>query len=115
MLKTFTITQGDTRYLRIPLLKGKVRCPVVGWAFWFTVKARAADADAAALLQKSTAAGTISTLDGTSSYAKLAPADTKNARPGKYLYDVQGKSPSGDIFTLEHGYLVIAAEITQAA
>ncbi len=115
MLKTLTITQGDTRYLRVPLLNGPVRCPVVGWAFWFTVKAAAADADAAAILQKSTAAGTILSLDATSVCVKLQPADTKDIVAGKYLWDLQGKSPSGDIYTLERGYLVVAPEITRAA
>jgi hypothetical protein len=114
MLKTLTITQGDTRHLRVPLLKGKVRCPVVGWAFWFTVKAAASDPDASAAIQKSTAAGTVRTLDATAVYVTLSPADTKTVAPGKYLWDLQGKSATGDIFTLERGYLVIAAEITQA-
>ena len=114
MLKTLSIVQGDSYFVRIALLKDGQPWPIAGWKFWFTVKRAAADLDAAAIAQKSTAAGTILPQGPTAAYVIGAPVDTKEQEVGRCEYDIQGESPEGDIYTLERGNVLIKSEITRA-
>ena len=113
MLKILTITEGDTYFVRLPLLKEGQPWPIAGWKFWFTIKNTTADADPG-LAQKTTDAGTIKQLTPTVAYVVGASADTKGF-PGKFSADVQGKSPEGDIVTLERMIVIVSPEITKAA
>lgn len=115
MLKTLTITQGDSYFVRFPLLKDGQPWPVAGWKFWWTVKRSESDTDAEAVVQKSTDDVTIRTLSTTEVYVVGAPADTKGKDTGRCLWDFQAESPEGDVLTLERGYVVIKPEITLAA
>lgn len=116
MLRKIQITAGDTRFFRVPLLLGgRVRTPVAGWTFFSTAKASEDLPDAQALFQKTTANGDIAALDATTVFGKLAAADTVNAAPGIYYWDVKAVSPQGDPYTLETVLLVIAPRITRAA
>ena len=112
MLKTLSVTQGDDLSVEIQLLKEGLALPVFGWEFWFTVKAKWSDPDSSALFQK-TSAGGIVVFDPLTVYANINAADTKSAAPGKYFFDVQAKSPAGNIITLERGVLEIILETTR--
>ena len=116
MLKTFTLIQGDSYFLRFPLLKEGQAWPVAGWSFWWTLKLAEDDTDAAAVAQKSTEQGTILPFPGSSTevYVVGAPSDTKGKSVGRYVWDFQGKSPEDDIVTLERGYVLLKAEATRA-
>jgi hypothetical protein len=113
--KVHTVTQGDSFFLKIPLLKSGQPWPIAGWSFWFTVKKSPDEDDTAALFQKSTAAAQIKALAVTSAYVIGLPGDTKGKDTGRYTYDIQGKSPEGDVYTLEDGDFIVRAERTRAA
>lgn len=113
--KVHKVNRGDTFFLKVPLYFDGVLEPVAGWTFWFTVKADPEnEEDAAAIIQKSSGSG-ITGLDATSVIVRVGPADTKTKPVGSYYYDIQGKSPAGDIYTLEEGAFVLKPESTRAA
>jgi len=112
MKKSHRVYQGDTFAILVPLYVDGVLTPVAGWEFWFTVKAAPTDADVDAIVQKSTAGGSILGDTLTSVVVRGAPADTKGKAAARYDYDIQGKSPDGEIHTLEVGFFFIDSEIT---
>jgi uncharacterized cupin superfamily protein len=44
---------------------------------------------------------------------QLAPSDTSNIQAGRYLYDIELTSPTGDKFRALEGLVIITPEITQ--
>jgi len=114
MLKTLRITQGDRAYYDLAVtLDGEV-VDVSDWPLWFTVKRLPADLDAAAIFQKSTDNAGIAIGETGVPRITVAPADTTDAAPGRYYYDVQGRDLSGAPHTLERGIFVIDPQITLA-
>ena len=97
---------------RLPLLIDGEPSAVAGWKFWMTVKHAATDADADAVIRKSTDLGDIVTHDANSVRVVGLPEDTKEEDLGKYEGDFQGQSPEGEIFTLETYFFHIDPEIT---
>ncbi|MEK7767877.1 MAG: hypothetical protein AAB368_16725 [bacterium] len=114
MLKTHRIFRGASADLKFPLLYSGVAQPIEGWKFWFTAKLLPNDADAAALLAKTTDNGGIVAHDATNARVLIEPADTKTKAIGRYYYDIEAQSPSGRREPLEHGYLYIDPEMTSA-
>ena len=108
------IVRGTSADILIPLIYGGVETPVDGWGFRLTVKPERDDdaTDAAALLRLSTQAGTIVPHDATRVRALIVPADTAGRAVGRYVYDVEGISPSGRIEALERGWLYLDREVT---
>ena len=115
MKKTHRVAQGDSFKIQVPLYLDGELSPVAGWSFWMTVKADLSAIDGAALFQKKTADASIVPWDETSVFVLGDPEDTKDATPGRYEYDIQGKSPEGEIHTLETGYFWVDPEVTKAA
>jgi hypothetical protein len=112
------ITQGDDRWLEIPLLRDGLPQPYgFGAEVWVTAKAGAGDADAAALLQLSVTGGGVLIPDpgANLALAHFSPADTKGKAPGRYEADVQVRLASGEIQTVATFILLLDAEITRAA
>lgn len=64
-MSNLTATIGDTHVIVLPVIDSETGLPydVTGATSWFYAKRRESDADAAAILSASTAAGTI-TIDG---------------------------------------------------
>lgn len=116
MKKVHRIIQGDDFAIRVPIVVNGLRYPADGWQnFWFTVKNSVADADADAVLQLTAAAGRIVPHGACSVRIVGVPADTKTVPVGKYVFDIQGKTPGGQIVTLETGTVYIDPEVTVSA
>ncbi len=119
MLPVLQHTLGDDRDYDFTVVdRAGVAEDITGWAFWFTVKASAADADAAALFQLTSAAGGIVLDVPAAGLARLLvrAAHTKGKPAGKYAFDLQcRRGPAGSrIETLERGTFLLTDEITLA-
>ncbi len=90
-------------------------------SLWFTVKARTADLDSEAILQKrNTAAGgsdlqikVIVALDGTAEIY-IVPEDTNEVDPATYVWDVQVKLANDKTYTVIRGRITFKDDITRA-
>lgn len=119
MLPTILHTLGDDRDYDFTVVdRAGVAENVAGWYFWFTVKASAADADAAALFQLTSEAGGIVIDVAASGLGRVLvrAAHTKGEATGKYRFDLQcRKGTSGaKIETLATGIFHLTEEITLA-
>ena len=119
MLPTLPHTLGDDRDYDFTVVdRAGVAEDITGWAFWFTVKASAADLDAAALFQLTSAAGGIVIDVAAAGLARVLvrAAHTKGQAAGKYRFDLQcRKGPAGSkIETLASGIFQLTDEITLA-
>lgn len=102
--KTIRLTRGDTAYLTIPIATSIGEEYVVGAedAITFSVKKNVNDVQ---YLIHKTVVG--------SNVLKIEPIDTKDLAFGKYKYDVELITASGDIFTLiEVSTFEILPEVT---
>lgn len=116
---TFTIFRGDDRSITIAALQadGVTAQNITGWALWFTGKLAIADADVAAVFQRTVAGGgiTITNAVGGLATVTLVPANTDSLTQDTTLFcDLQGKDGSGKIYTLATGKLVVQAEVTRS-
>lgn len=114
MLKIHRVNRGDDFFIKLPLVVDGRRTPIDGWKFWMTVKRNQADADADAIFQLSTDAGSIVPYDAYSACVVGRPAHTKSKDIARYFGDFQGQSPAGQIGTLESFLFYIDPEITIA-
>lgn len=107
--------RGDTIPMRVTDIvdfDGNTVTNLAGWSAWFTVKHAATDADPG-VLQKSTAAGTISFSAGVASWSISATESKASFTAGqKYVFDVQLRDPDGRVGTVVKGVLLIEEEIT---
>ena len=122
MATTDTIVRGDSRTYYIDVSINGVPLDVTGYTAWFTAKYAPTDADTAAAVRK----GMSSSLTGVTIIAdpatginsriqvQLGPADTASipAKATTLHYDVQIKTPSGDIYTVTRGDLQVLPDIT---
>ena len=88
---------------------------------WFTVKQRATDADAQALIQKKTAnAGgsdaQAKVINGSTGKAEvyIVPADTLEMNPGTYIYDIQVTLANGKTYTITRDKITFKEDVTKA-
>lgn len=96
---------------------------ITGFEFWLTIKESFDDIDASAILQYSTTAGDDPSDDPTHGTAVMrVPASiTKEAITGSYYYDVQVRSPTGQVATIVppvedyKDKIMIAPEVTRAS
>ncbi len=119
MDRNLTHTLGDDRDYDFAIVdRAGVAENVTGWAFWFTVKTAASDADDAALFQLTSAAGGIVVDVAASGIGRVLvrAAHTKGQPAGKYRFDFQcRKGASGSkIETLDSGTFTLTEEITVA-
>jgi len=83
-------------------------------SLYFTVKRRATDPDASAVLQKSLTDGIERVTGDDLRYrVRVAPADTAGVAARTYAYDVQ-VGIGGDIFTFVRGNMSIEQDVTEA-
>lgn len=115
MKPTHRVTQGDTFYLKVPLLVDGVPAPIAGWSLIMTVKRGADDSDADAIFQLRADNGGVTPYDATAWLVTGAPACTRSITPGRYFGDYQAKSPADEIFTLESIFFAIEAGVTASA
>lgn len=91
---------------------------VTGWAFWFTVKESASDADADALFQVTSDDGgiVVDVLGSGIGRILVRSAHTKGKAAGKYQFDFQCRkgAAGGKIETLTRGIFALTDEITLA-
>ena len=112
------IRQGDDYVLKFDY--GSTN-DITGFEFTLTVKESFSDTDANAVLQYSSIAGSDPSDDAAHGIAYLVvpSATTKAAEAGVYYYDVQVKTPSGNIATIippvdeYKDKVVIAPEVTR--
>lgn len=116
----YEIFRGDDRDLTIAVkAPGGAAQNITGWTFWVTGKVNLADADAAAVFQR-TNAGTATGVVITDAANGLATAtirgvDTSALTAQTTLFvDIQGKDGNGRVATLSTGKITIVLEVTQA-
>lgn len=119
-MDTIVMTRGDSRTLDIHVVdKLGVDVDLTSVFLWFTAKLSLEDGDDTAILRKTTGGGGITITDAAHGGATvtLAPADTLNI-PGKQglslFWDLQSRSNSGLIATLDQGTMVIKAGATRS-
>lgn len=117
-----SMVRGDSGQLYTITVSGLSASGLTGCGLWFTAKHDAADADSAAVFQKSIGAGIAVTTVGNASTAgvalvTIAAADTASLPEGyasHLVWDVQMRDAAGQTTTLTTGTLDVAAEVTQA-
>ena len=119
---TRTMTRADIHKFRFTVkdrITGAIQ-DITNWQkFWVSVKVKPTDADPG-LFQKTSSGGGIALITPTSGLAEgtIASADTNVAAVPyirtTYLMGIRGKDPSGNIWTLARGQLVVLPEITRA-
>ena len=108
-----SLTRGDTATLTIPLLDGAASyTPPAGSSAVFSIKRRLTDPDASALVQKSTASGTI-TFSGTNALVSILNVDTRNIDDRNLFYDVQVQTLAGRVLTAALGMLTLTHDVTR--
>lgn len=112
-MTTLSMTRGDTAAFTITVTRSGSAENITGATLYFTVKSNSAQADAAAIIQKSTVSG-ITITNGAGGIASVAitPANTSSVTPGVYYYDVQYRTTGGDVYTVDSGYFLLQEEIT---
>jgi len=85
------------------------RIDITGWTVFFTMKAKADDLDAAAIISK-----TITVFsDPTSGEAEISLTSTDTAQViGSYLFDLQIKTNNNEIYTVLEGIINITQDIS---
>jgi hypothetical protein len=104
------IKRGDTWSRTIYFTNDdNVPIDITGWTIFFTVKAKADDLDAAAIISK-----TITSFSNpTAGEAEISLTSTDtNQTIGSYLFDLQVKTNLNEIFTVVEGIITITKDIT---
>lgn len=105
------IIRGDTQSFLIEVRdeNGNLK-NIANWTLSFTAKVSENDSDNNAVIKKD-----ITIPSGTTGYAELilSPSDTANLSAGVYVYDIQLKDTSNNVYTIAIGDLVVYADITR--
>lgn len=117
---TITIRRGDTNEGRF-FVKDKLTglpLDLTGWQkFWFTAKRSLEDSDGGAVIDLSSPSGGLVVSSPTTGQIdfKMAPAVTSGlgALELTFYYDVQGKTPAGEIKTILAGRLKYCPDVRQ--
>lgn len=120
-MDTVIMTRGDTRTLELTIVDVDTHAvDLTDVYLWFTAKRSLNDTDDQAILRKTSAlGGGITVTDAAGGLAKidLVPADTIDI-PGTQgltlFWDLQSKSSSDAIVTLDEGVMVIKAGVTRS-
>jgi hypothetical protein len=106
--------RGDTWKHQATL--GPSDSTIVGSLLWFTVKKNERDADAAAIvrLRSDGVSPGIVIDDATHATVTIAAAKTALLPPGTHWYDLQIRTPAGEVYTADSGAFVVSADITRA-
>jgi hypothetical protein len=98
---------------------GHTRPPVdiTGCTLWMTCKRKREDLDADAIFQVSTSGGQIVITDGPNGKATIvvpAAATVNLVQEERFFYDIQLRSASGVVRTIESGIIVLQLDVTRA-
>lgn len=104
--------RGDTCSYALTFTSNSVAMDITGATIWFTLKKNRADADSLAALQKTLTEHSDPTHGITT--LSLTKTDT-NIQTGKYFYDFQLKTLSGDIFTFLSGVVEVLEDTTRSS
>ena len=122
------IRRGDTETLKATVYRNGVIFNLTGSTVWFTAKVNLSDADTAAIIKKNSLSGGISIPSPTNGIllVNILPADTlsltmptnltQNSQEdyvAQLFYDIQVKTPSGEIFTVVRSKMFVQFDITQ--
>jgi len=111
MTKTpLEIIRGDTTQYTITF-KDSVGAPIdiSGWTIFLTVKGSIFDSDDKAVIKKDI---TITDGSGGQAVITLLPTDTATLPPLTYLYDIQVKTNTGEVYTVLLGDFTIIGDVT---
>ena len=122
------IKRGDTETIKATVLRNGTIFNLTGSMVWFTAKNNISDLDTVAVIKKDSVSGGISIPSPTNGIVliSIVPADTASiTMPGnltptsqedyraELFYDIQVKTPSGEVFTVASSKLFVAFDITQ--
>lgn len=116
MSQNFEVYRGDTLRLEIAvLLNGAAFTLSAGDKLYFTAKTDLALPDAGATITKESGTGiSILSLPEGKALLELLPSDTDGLEPGTALfYDIQLKTATGEIFTIQNGTITILPDATR--
>ena len=115
MAKRYKVYRGDTFNLTLPVTLNGAVYDITGCTLFFTIKSKITDVDPG-LTQKKTGAGITHTVPASGIAVLVVPAAETEAWPlNKALpYDVQLKTSSAEIFTLETGFITVLPELTRS-
>lgn len=105
------VTRGDDKRWSLLLTKrDSTPHNITDWIVFFTVKAAVADPDANAKIVKNITSHA-DPLNGLT-LIDLAASDTASLALGEYFYDIQVKTSTGKIYTIQKGKFVLAYDVT---
>jgi hypothetical protein len=111
------IKRGRTKRWIVTVKVNGVPRDISGDGFWFTVKTRYSDADAAALFQLTNGNG-ISKYDAPNGKILISvdPADTAGCPSQRtvYQYDLTMQYPTGETYTVSEGPFAVEPDITNS-
>jgi hypothetical protein len=117
MAYNFEIVRGDTASFTLKIRRGRTVEDLTGADLFFTMKEEVSDVDASAVLVKDTdlEGGIVIGSPSTAGQAKLFfyPSDTSSLEPQEYVFDIQLKTTTGNIYTVATGTITIAADVTR--
>ena len=101
--------RGDTQTYTLYFCdEDGAREDITGWTVFFTVKTKSSDVDASAIISKTVTTHT----DATNGETQISLTSTDLATVGRYIYDVQVKTDTGDIKTVVEGNFTITQDVT---
>lgn len=109
--------RGDNIRFQVDITQGGAPLNVSAYSIWCTGKRELSDLDAAAVWQVTKAGGQITVTGAGNNIALVnipASATTVLTENVTLFYDVQIKSPGGDIDTVADGRIPIVLDVTQA-
>lgn len=99
--------RGDSYAIPVMFKRNDAEEDLTGWVLWFTAKHHPQQPDEDAVVQKHL------TINGSSAVVALVSEDTVGLPVGKYFYDLQLVSPSGDVVnTLVTGRMTLLSGVT---
>lgn len=120
MSTNLSMYRGDTKVVRLTI-SGLGASGLSGFDYWFTAKSEFSDADADAVIAKTTADFTVVTVgdadtDGVVT-VKILPADTSDLPDydSRLRYDAQVKDSSDNVTTIATGILTVKVDVTKAS
>lgn len=113
----FEILRGDTASFTLKIRRGRTVEDLTGADLFFTMKESISDSDNAAVVVKDTdlEGGIVIGSPATAGEAKLFfyPGDTSTLDPQDYVFDIQLKTSSGNVYTVATGTVTITADVTR--
>ena len=106
--------RGDTQRYKLTLTEKETGDPIdlTGGTMWFTLKSKASDTDADAVVQKQVTTH-LDAVNGITEVV-LDATDTTNADAGRYYYDFQFVDSAGTVKTILAGKVRLLQDITRS-